>query len=786
LVISVPDQTPAAPVLAHSGAVAAQPAVANEAADPRSAARAEQVDSAPPNLTVEQSLASASPAAQALYRQLPTAFAGQFAPVRPTTTYRLGVLLVSLVMVLLPLVYIALIGVVCYGVYYHMVQHTGIVTAGRGRGAVLALIAYLAPLVIGCILIFFMIKPLFARPSRERRIRSLGRAGEPILFEFVDHICAAVGAPRPSRVDIDCEVNASASFRRGIWSMLTGGDLVLTIGMPLVAGLSVRQLAGVLAHEFGHFSQGVGMRLSYLIRAISHWFTRVVYERDTWDDWLSRSTEGLDLRIAWVLYLAKLFVWLTRKILWVLMMIGHGVSGYLLRQMEFDADRYEARLAGSETFETTCRRLHELMAAYQKSQNDLGRFYREGRLGDNLPKLIQVNLQEIPAEVRTELDAAIDQSQTGWFDTHPADRARIESARRERAAGILHIDQPAADLFIHYDHLCRGVTWDFYRGIFGPAFQPSQMHSVDDLLARQQQEKGASAALDRFCLGGFNILRPLRLPTVHVARPASAKQEAARLKQARQQMIDERPAYQKTWTQYDQADTHTLQAAGAAAMFRAGLPLRGVQFEIPVDSREHIRRARESARSEMQQLTGALEPFEDALGQRLVSALQLLFVPQVAERLERAATWQSEAPRLLPLLQNLSGQLRATAEIRNLATGMELLVRRLEGNQSNQSYVEALTELGNDAGEALGRVYTSLSNEPYPFDHSDATMTVSRFLMPDGPPVKGDTGAQYDAAGQFVDRLQTLYPRVASRLAEMAEAVERVLGLQPLETSEPG
>jgi hypothetical protein len=63
-----------------------------------------------------------------------------------------------------------------------------------------------------------------------------------------------------------------------------GNDLVLTIGMPLVAGMSLRQFAGVLAHEFGHFSQGAGMRLSFIIRSINLWFMRVVYERDDWDE----------------------------------------------------------------------------------------------------------------------------------------------------------------------------------------------------------------------------------------------------------------------------------------------------------------------------------------------------------------------------------------------------------------------------------------------------------------------------------------------------------------------
>jgi hypothetical protein len=61
----------------------------------------------------------------------------------------------------------------------------------------------------------------------------------------------------------------------GIAQVYLGNDLVLTIGLPLVAGFNLREFAGVLAHEFGHFSQGVGMRISYVIRSISFWFTRV-------------------------------------------------------------------------------------------------------------------------------------------------------------------------------------------------------------------------------------------------------------------------------------------------------------------------------------------------------------------------------------------------------------------------------------------------------------------------------------------------------------------------------
>jgi len=56
-----------------------------------------------------------------------------------------------------------------------------------------------------------------------------------------------------------CDLNAAAGFRRGAASFF-GNDLVLTIGLPLVAGLSLREFAGVVAHELAHVTQKHGFR----------------------------------------------------------------------------------------------------------------------------------------------------------------------------------------------------------------------------------------------------------------------------------------------------------------------------------------------------------------------------------------------------------------------------------------------------------------------------------------------------------------------------------------------
>ncbi|MBT6155735.1 MAG: hypothetical protein HOH82_13845, partial [Planctomycetaceae bacterium] len=196
-------------------------------------------------------------------QQVIDAFDGDIEPVQVGIGYRLGILLVAFFMLLLPLLYVGIIGLAAYGVYWHAASNVDMFSGTQGRGVVMVFLVYLTPMIIGGILVVFMFKPLFSRSPHSERWRSLTRDDQPLLFAFVERICDAVGAAHPSRINLDVQVNASASFRRG-WLSFLGNDLVLTIGMPLVAGMSTRQFAGVLAHEFGHFSQGAGMRLTYV------------------------------------------------------------------------------------------------------------------------------------------------------------------------------------------------------------------------------------------------------------------------------------------------------------------------------------------------------------------------------------------------------------------------------------------------------------------------------------------------------------------------------------------
>jgi len=412
-----------------------------------------------------------------LVRMILAAFDGEVPRVRTALGYRLGIVLVTFALLLLPVVYLLLIGGVGYLVYWHATHNLTSIASLHNLWALL--FGYGGPLVAGVVLIFFMIKPLFAPLPRLSAEYVLEGGQETILFAFVGRIARAVGAPEPQRIVVNCAVNASAGLGRGLGGLF-GNQLVLTLGLPLIAGLSARQLAGVLAHELGHFAQGAGMRFSYFVRSINHWFVRVVYERDGWDESLVRGCEESG-RLAPILFLAMFCIWLTRWVLWILMVIGHVLSCFLSRQMEYDADRYMARLAGSEAFEEIARRLALWEVSSQATFSQAGQWWIKDRYPDDLPTLIVTNAEKIPKKLQRQIQKSLNKSRTGIFDSHPCLKDRIANVGREAADGVFRFEEPATLLLRNYPKLARQASLKVYQAVFGRRVKRDKLVAVADL-----------------------------------------------------------------------------------------------------------------------------------------------------------------------------------------------------------------------------------------------------------------------------------------------------------------
>lgn len=743
---------------------------AEHAATPSAAAKRTPRDSKTPNKRLTE-------------QRIRSSLTGPIKPVRPKLTYRLGVLLATFAMLLTPVVYAALIAATGYGVYYHAINHTEILTAARGRGAVLAALVYAAPLVVGPILVFFMMKPFFSRPRYDQRSRSLVRENEPLLFAFVDTICEAVRAPKPKRIDVDCQMNASASFRRGMLSFL-GNDLVLTIGMPLVAGLLLRQFGGVLAHEFGHFSQGAGMRLTYVLRSVSAWLTRSVYERDNWDEWLINAAGSIDLRLGWVLYLAMLMVWLTRRVLWLLLQLSTAVAGLVLREMEYDADRYEARFGGSGCFESTSHKLARLGAATEMAYGQLGASQRDGKLVDDLPGLIRLNETRLSKPIVKAIDERIRTGRTGWFDTHPTDRDRIANAHREQADGVFSINLPAASLFSDFDAHCQAATWEFYRMALNRRVERESLRPVRSLDAEQTEQDDAFQALARFTQRTWRPSRPIGAEREWTEPAADAKKAAAAIRAARAAFDSSLEQHHNRLAKWDDLQAEIARARAYEVLHRASVRFKKGDVEEGFSDASVCVTTSKRAEIKAAKLGRKIDDLQLATTERLASALRLVANDAVAGRLSQGAKLRDQAAKLVPAMIAVEGQLQTIEALRLESVKLSALVNAIQGGGATEGLVDRVTLSVREIRPRLTQIRDSLAPHAYPFDHTKKSLTIGSHVVPAIPAVD-ELNEMLTALDETLDRVGMVQGRLAAGLCTIAEQVEAALKLPPLPDEPP-
>ncbi|MFO0942766.1 MAG: M48 family metalloprotease [Pirellulales bacterium] len=575
---------------------------------------------------------------------------GSIKPVQTTVMYRLAVIPVAILMIILPLVYIALIAGVGYFTCWYAVNglsvFEGVNPSGgggrsRGMGAVLM---YAGPLFASALTFIFLIKPLFARTKRSTAQIAIKPEQQPAMFAFVEQIAKAVHAPKPTSIVIDTEVNASASFRRGWLSLLRRGDLELTIGLPLVERLTAQELAGVLAHEFGHFSQGLGMRLQYIVRSINMWFAQVVYQRDRADQWLANSARELHIRIRIVVYCTMFMIWLSRRVLWVLMMIGHGFSSILLRQMEYDADQHEIRLAGSDRFVSTAQKLPRLAVAYQEAAMQMQHAFADERLVNHLPALVGINFDQQSAEILQKLDEHSASEKSSWFDTHPLNRDRIARAEQSASRGIMSLDIPASQLFQDYDALAKNVTRQFYVEIFEGEFKDSMLTEIDQVQALMESSKADYKARVKLLGEEFAVVRPIPLSSA-TNRHEEFQQLLVRAEQIQKAMAESVEEFKKNCKSLEELERRWITAYQALSFQSCGITFKEKVWEgVPVDSAASTQRAADQTQFELGQLHERLAKFEKLLNKESIQRFNACGALRTAIS-SRQRTFASECSR---------------------------------------------------------------------------------------------------------------------------------------------
>jgi heat shock protein HtpX len=265
--------------------------------------------------------------------------------------------------------------------------------------------------LVGAVVILWSIIPRrdrFVAPGARLRPEK-----HPRLFQELNAIARASHQEMPAEVYLIPEVNAWVSQRGGVMGF--GGRRVMGLGLALLHSLTVSQLRGVLAHEFGHYSGG-DTRLGPWV-----YKTRTAIVRTV----MGLRRHSLAIQAPFILY-GKMFLRVT-----------HAVS----RAQEYAADRLAAAVAGPGPLEKALEAIHRDGLAF-------GLFWANEYLpvlsaGFRAPILEGFDrfrgLPEIQKTVAGALKKAMEATERNLYDTHPPlheRKAALEqSPRKEQPPG---------------------------------------------------------------------------------------------------------------------------------------------------------------------------------------------------------------------------------------------------------------------------------------------------------------------------------------------------------------
>jgi Zn-dependent protease with chaperone function len=673
------------------------------------------------------------------------AFSDTIEPTAISGSYRLGLLLVTIAMILVPLLYLLLIAVVAWFLVWHLTTNTWILS-GSGGGQ-WRLLGYLTPAVVGATLLFFMVKPIFARRADRADPVKVLEKEQPVLHALIREICRQVRAPIPASVYVDCQVNASASLRGGVLGVF-GRDLDLTIGLPLVTGLSVRQLSGVLAHEFGHFAQGGGMRMTALIRSVNAWLFRVVHERDTWDSKLEEWSKEGDWRVVVPMALARGSIWVSRQALAGVTMVGHGVSCYMMRQMEFDADSYEIKIAGTDAFTRTFIRLRELSAGSQLAYRQLPQLLESRAIPADMPQLVAECSRRLPDAIREQVQKVSDE-RTGTFDTHPSDADRVAAAHTLAASGALvGGDEPATILFRDFDRLSARVTRHHYERELGIELAKIRLLANDEAVRGAEDHQRTEAAMGAVFASRVSVTRPLRIALDEsAAHPVDLEATLAQARTA----VKESTLSEESYRAFEHFQIRRDLAFCAEHLFLAGLQtLNAEQFQLAEPTLAGAQSTQSWALQEQDKLRAYLDPFDTLVARRL--GLGVL-------RAERQGMG-GEARAVTLALNAIADAIPFAIDSRRFLMSLAYLEEVTPVLGTSPHLRERTGRLNADLDGCKARALEMFSKAPRPGGELNEKW---QRLLSDGPNV---------SPSEFLQRLLELYWGCLSRLARLVSDAE--------------
>lgn len=671
--------------------------------------------------------------------------------------YLMKLIPVTALMLLLPLIYISI--TLLSGVATFWVAVEGLSWFADNPGY-LRLIGFTAGLLGALLLTIFLLRPLVASTDHGPQPVRLDPAREPILFDLVERVTDAVGAPMPEEILVDSDANASARLTHGAFSK----GLTLTIGMPLLYGLDLQSLTGVLAHEFGHFTQRVGMRSSSLVHQINYWFHRQIHERDNWDRFVEGWLETDNVILTLAAALAQLGSFLVRLLLHLLSMLAALFSFSLSREMEYDADRYEISLVGSNAYEKTANAMRTLGAGHQMAVADVSMAFDSDRKVDNLPKLAAQKSANFTDKEQQAMMADIDEVNSSMFDTHPSDKARIRKAKEmDMPARFVHTG-PASKLLREPDRLSRLVTLQWYRS-FGVDVGPDDLIPLESFASETGLLKDADDSISEY-LGELDCT-PYYLPLVSPGALAKLDEPGliAGIEEAQEQLSQGKTDFLLLRKKMEEDIEYQAYYRQALFWRRADFNIDLNAYRLPLTTTDvsEISKKLVDYKASENTSRSAFRPCIELQGRRLSFELELA--------VRRGAAERDEIEKLRRAYSAMAATEDDVSKLQNCGDQIDLLLQILETLPDEVKYQRQLKSDTTTNLQLQRLIRTSLGTVADPFSERTPLADV----LPneyEGVVEQGPAGALDDAARVIRSVGRTSY-KLLGRMSGIALEAER-------------
>ncbi len=224
---------------------------------------------------------------------------------------------------------------------------------------------------------------------------------QPRLFQEISRVADETKSPMPHDVYIGADLNAGVAHIGGFAGI--GARPVMVVGLPLIAALTVSELRGVLAHEFGHYVGGETK------------LAPVIY----------RTREAIG---GTVISLARSPHWLTRLLfvpfhLYGLMYLR--TTQAISRRQELDADVMAARVAGAGSAESGLVKVHAAGLTVDAYLNELSVLLAAGCRPPIAAGFSRFLDGRQVADALQDADETLREHGSDPYDSHPSLKERL-------------------------------------------------------------------------------------------------------------------------------------------------------------------------------------------------------------------------------------------------------------------------------------------------------------------------------------------------------------------------